>query len=328
MAIDHFDSMQKYVRNVTAHASMTAVYELVNAVQAQAHPNVRGGVGFVGMNSGAYFQKAVAARATRHGGFRFTLVADPGTLLTLFQVFEGGTVHLTIVRTAAGAIEVWRGNYGSTLVGASAAGALPAVAGSYVSWKFGIHDTTGSALMRVNGVDVINVSGVDTRNGGTSGLIDMLRFFCVSGYGFYSDLYIGDTTGPAPQNDIINEVTINAHASANVNLDELAPDDDATVDTLAAPGDVTATAAFADLPSGVAQVLSVQRVVRARKDDAGAGSITPRLISGGADHDGAAVALGVSYSTTVQRYDASPFTSSAWTVGEVNGLSGRVRRTA
>ena len=79
-----------------------------------------------------------------------------------------------------------------------ASAVIPLAAGTwfYIELRARLHDTAGSVTVRVNGVDVINVAGLDTRNGGTKAVYDQLRLLCgtSAAVALWDDLYL--STGP------------------------------------------------------------------------------------------------------------------------------------
>lgn len=125
---------------------------------------------------------------------------------------EGGdtTRHLIIKFTGGdGTVKVQRGE--GTELGASAAGAVPANAWFYLEVKVKINDTTGTVQVRVDGTDVINITGQDTRNGGADGLIDRILIGSCENNALklrVCDFYFLNEIGSAPHNDLLGPQTI------------------------------------------------------------------------------------------------------------------------
>ena len=64
----------------------------------------------------------------------------------------------------------------------------------YVEIQAKLHDSTGFVIVRVNGVEVINASTLDTKDGGTKTVYDRVSMAMFDGrVNQYDDLYI--TTG-------------------------------------------------------------------------------------------------------------------------------------
>lgn len=95
---------------------------------------------------------------------------------------DGGTViHVSVkVDTTEGTIVVYRGDFGGTV--------LTTVTGKWFygtwhHWEFKVtcNDTTGVVQIAIDGVLVVNLSGVDTKNGGADDLIDQIDWQVGSG---------------------------------------------------------------------------------------------------------------------------------------------------
>jgi len=89
---------------------------------------------------------------------------------------DGGTVtHITVeAPNSDGSIDVRRA--GTTILGTSAAGVLSLTgAWQYIEVKVLISDTVGTVDVVVDGVNVLSLTGQDTRNGGADALIDQVR---------------------------------------------------------------------------------------------------------------------------------------------------------
>lgn len=112
------------------------------------------------------------------------------------------TNHITVQTQTAGRIDVAVGGLSKW---SSALGVLAINVWQYVEVQIKLHDTAGFVIVRVNGVDVINVTGVDTRNAGTKTTFDTLRFPTPSassgGTNLYDDLYLSTGSGCAFKGD-------------------------------------------------------------------------------------------------------------------------------
>jgi len=117
----------------------------------------------------------------------FYLYSDSGSLQHNRLLWDntGGIGQLKFTRGA------------STTIASSANGALPSAGvWYYIEVQAKLHDTTGFVIVRVNGTNVINATGLDTRNGGTKSVYDTLFLSQGgnSGTTLVDDLYI--TAGP------------------------------------------------------------------------------------------------------------------------------------
>src|SRR3990172_3324202 len=89
---------------------------------------------------------------------------------------DGAVVHLTVIwRSATTKWEVYRGTSGGTLLGASPVGShVGNTTVKYLEVKFRIADATGFVELWLDNVQVLNLTGIDTRNGGADALIDTI----------------------------------------------------------------------------------------------------------------------------------------------------------
>lgn len=292
---------------------------------------------FAGSTSG-YATKAVPAASTiiQGAAVRPNAAASVGTI---FSLFEGSTAHLALRLLADGRFEVRRGTGTGTVIATSASAvSWPSGVYGYVEWKATIHDTTGSVEVRFNGQTMINVSGVDTRNGGTTGLIDSVKLCAPSDSlaGFaaglrFCDYIICDGAG-STNNTLLGDVRVDCYLptsdGANTGLtpstgtSHFALVDEATPNTTDYnSGDTVGlkdTYGMADMTHTPVTIFGVQTMVAALKDDGGSRSIKTLARSGGTDYQGSELVLaaGVNYARTVREVD--PATSAAWTKTGLN----------
>lgn len=206
-----------------------------------------------------------------------------GATNPLINFLEGGTTHVTITLDAS--LHVVATRNGTVL--ATSTNAFPATANvwHYIEVKVVIHDTAGSVIVKVDGTEWLNVSGVDTRNAGTTGAISEIDLYRVNAnQTFWDDAYVADTTGPAPYNDFLGDVKVhtelpsgNGDSSDWIGSDGNSVDNYQLVDEASSSSTdyvASATVGAQDLyqmgtaPAGVT-VLAVQEWVYAAKSDAG-----------------------------------------------------------
>lgn len=238
------------------------------------------------------------------------------TKLMTFDGDGGTTAHITVMRLSTGAIEVRRGLSGGTVLGTTDADVAPAGSWAYIEVKVVLHDTAGSVVVYADGVNVLNLTGIDTRNGGTDPTIDRIQIFG----GYWDDLVILNGAGSV-NNDFIGDVTVesilpsgNGTTSNGVGSDGNSTDNYALVGEagisttgyvdFATTGDKD-TYAFANLTFGSPSksVAAVAVYAFARKGDTGARSAATIARLGGTEVDGPDVALG------------NPDTPGAWVSG-------------
>ncbi len=137
--------------------------------------------------SNSWLQMSVASSATKYlgAGFYAATAQDNGHS---FAFREGTTNHVTVVfNSQAGQIEARRGTRTGTLLGSG--GSIATGKWYFVGIKVVVHDTAGSVQVLLDGVEIINLTDVDTRNGAT-GVIDNIRLDNYTGNGNY--LYLDD----------------------------------------------------------------------------------------------------------------------------------------
>jgi len=121
----------------------------------------------------------------------------------------GSTRHIWLRFIGAdGRIRVQRG---STILHTSPVAQYSAAAWFFCEFKVKIHDTLGTIQVRIDGVDVINETGLDTRDGGADGLIDRISIGSAEDNSIklrVCDIYILNEQGSAPFNDLIGPQTI------------------------------------------------------------------------------------------------------------------------
>jgi hypothetical protein len=172
--------------------------------------------------SGAYhhIKNYLANKVTRVIGMRcyFTAAGSGymnwgfGDGFLLNQI--SGTSALTQVgvgRSALGYFQAYRGrgaslNSGGTLLGTGTV-APPLNAWVYVEIKVTISATVGVVEVRVNGVVMLNLTGVNTLNTATVQQ-NSIHIYGTDGFYGWDDFYCLNTDGSAPQNDFLGECEV------------------------------------------------------------------------------------------------------------------------
>lgn len=247
----------------------------------------------------------------------------------------GATAHLSLRLLSDGSVRLHLGDAG-TVLATSAPLSLRAVGKwSYIELSGTVADSGGRAIVRVDGVTVIDFTG-DTKNGGTSTAIDTVRLqgdYTVD-CTFFDDWYICDGTGVV-NNDFLGDVRVQtllptgAGSSTQLTPTGVANNWDNVNDNPANTGTYNSdsvsghrdTYAMADLNAYTGTVFGVQDVIMANRSDSGAANIKAALRSGGTVYYDATQNLGTSVSAYAAALrEADPATSAAWTVANVNAL--------
>lgn len=185
--------------------------------------NGRNGNGLRGPGSNTW--RFTVASADEHATFIlgaacFWTVLDEVEIFT-FAADNGATEHVIIRSNAAGALEVWRGDPGgggSAQLDVSANGVIGATTWHYIECKAILGDgTSGQVIVRVDGVEVVDTGGVDTKNAGTDTTFDSIMIEGDAGATDrvnFDDLVLmnGVDSGLAglPNNDFLGDVFVEA----------------------------------------------------------------------------------------------------------------------
>lgn len=267
-------------------------------------------------------------------------VHQGGAAIAALSLFgdAGVTQHLTAHVNSDRSVSLRRGSATGTLILTSSAGVVPSLS----DWCYlelicyTVHDTTGHALVRVNGATVIDYTG-DTRNGGTLTTFDAARITTTAaGTLRFEDALLFDTTGGSPWNDFVGDVRIAVELpNGNGTFSQLLGSDaDSVNDYLlvnsGSPQQVTYvgsgtpgqhdTYAMSDLPAGTVTAYSVQVLDYAWKNDAGLVNGKTMVRSGSTNATGVSTALGTSPTLLRTIHQVDPATAAAWLVAAVNAL--------
>lgn len=214
----------------------------------------------------------------------------------------------------------------------------------YIEFKVYIHDTAGTAEVRVNGSEWINITNVDTKGYASSAYANTwLMRGSSGGYTYIDDLYVLDTNGSV-NNDFLGDVKIEVIRPTGAgnstdftpstgsnwqNVDDTTPDDDSTYN-YHAPQGLPGTDLFqmGDLTTISGSVFAIQPIMYARKDDAGSADLYSVLRTGGTDYVGSGISLPDSYIYHTDIVEENPNTATAWTVTDINNIEGGYRRTS
>jgi len=252
-------------------------------------------------------------------------------LLEIRDSEAGGSRHLTLTVNSAGNIEVYRD---TTLLGTTSGGLIANYTWHCLEVKLYIHNSAGTVEIKLDGVQIINLTGQDTLTGSNA----YARKFKFRGVHndlqtFYDCIWIMDNAGSAPQNDFLgdcrcdvlrpngagNQTDFTPSAGNNYeNVDEIERDDDSTYN---ASGTVTDqdTYALPSLPSG-GTIFGVKPSAVIRKDDAGAKGAKILTRSNITIYKSAEVFPDTTYKKYSIVYQDNPDDAAAWEEADVNGM--------
>jgi len=258
--------------------------------------------------------------------------------------YSNGVQHITITFNAIGNILVRLGSNGGTVLATSTQTSTTA-AWHYLEVAVTIHDTTGTVVVRMDGVGWINFTG-DTRNGGTVTTIDQLNIgYRNAGAGYSSahdDFYVLNetdataTTGRA-DNTFLGDVKVemvqpNADGATSQwvgsdgnSVQNYLLVDENPVNTTDYVGSATDGDrdlwGLPDIPASTLTVYAILPSVYASKSDAGAASL--KIIyrdNAGTVAAGSSQALTTGWAWYLGGVLPTKPSGGAWTVADINAL--------
>ncbi len=204
----------------------------------------------------------------------------------------------------------------------------------HIGMRAVIHDTTGEVQVEINGNEVFNQTGLDTRNSGTSGIIDAVRY---DGWGggkqWIAEPIAFSTAGDAPTSlfglhrvhmikpDGDGTPTNFTPLGAGTNfseVDEQAADDDTSHNesTVVTNKD---RLTCESLPTAVKTVYSVQAKLLVKDPDGTATESVKTGLNSGTESLSTALALSTGYEQFEGPLETvDPNTAAAWTEANVN----------
>lgn len=273
-------------------------------------------------------------------GFAFQMNAAGGN--TVAYEDPDDDVHLILAMGDGGNFRLYRGG---TLL-AIATRRMLLDRWYYIETKVTIDNTNGAFEMIINGETVIDISGIDTDNTGIS-TIGTIRIGSLSTNNgrFFTDLYVADLSGPAPGNDYLGDIHVdakfpNADGFENdwtplnggdnyVEVDDTAPDEDTTYNFAGTVDDIDVYE-FEDLPISPEAIISVQVNITATKATSGPNRQINDVIRSGSNlYAGAGsvnfMALPLGYAELYSIHDTDPRTGGQWTEANLNNAQFGVR---
>jgi hypothetical protein len=286
-------------------------------------------------------------------GFAYrTALTAAGPVWYLFDPVNSGN-QVLIAQNVDGSWSALRGGAsstpgdatGATLLGTSA----PAVAANtyaYVELSVRLHPPAGSIVLHVDRVEVLNLQNVNTVNVG-NGYFTVLGFRGAGAGNDFDDVYVCDPTGPAPWNDFLGDVQVDARfpigpgtyaqwvpvpgpptAPNWSNVADRAPNADGTYNTGSTIGAID-TYAFEAAPAGITTILAVQQNLNVRRTEEAACVVARVIRQAGANYVGDVhVAPTPAYSYARLLYPVNPATGRLWTVAELNAAEFGLMRLA
>lgn len=259
---------------------------------------------------------------------------------------DGSNVTLmSLWITTTGVIHMLRSGTtsGSTIVAQSTGPVLVANAWQHIEAKVFFSATVGTIEVRVDGVVVINATGLNT----TAGPCAQIRQendnnSTGGGIGWYiKDYIIWDGSGSENNNFVgsCSVVTLTPTSDSSFNwtastgstgfnlIDEVPPNEETDYISAADPPPAASTFGLSNLPVDVTSVKGLMSVVRARKTDGGDGKLQNSMVSAGVAGAGTDRAVTTSYTYWFDVFEVDPNTGSAWAPAAVDAATLKLNRT-
>lgn len=286
-------------------------------------------------------------------GAAFFLSALPGSNDSL-RVFDfrdaSNVVQVSLYIQSTGTIVAYRGTT-ATLLGTTASPAIVAGAFQHVEARILFSQTVGTIEVRVNGVTVLNLTGLDTV---ASALVECSQVSVggsLSNIGNITqdidDAFAWDDTGVSvndfqgdrrvrttfPDADTaVADWTAEGAASGYDCINDAAPDEDATYIAAAPLVGSPATPLLSEFGlqnlSNVGSIAAVQTYIRMRKTEAGDANVTASMLSGSSASDGGDRAITEAYTYWMDVHELNPGTGNPWSETTFNAAKLRIARTA
>lgn len=287
------------------------------------------------------------AKTTVGLGAAFYLNALP-TITGAHRLYEyrdaNNAPQVSLWIDTTGTVSAFRGSSGGTLLGTTSSPVLTANSYQHVEAVVFFSQTVGTIELRINGVTVLSLSGIDTCNtalvecsqviigGGFIGLsthfVDDL--FAYDNTSSYNNTFIGDrrvlTLFPDANTATADWTAVGA-ASGYLCIDEANPNDDTDYITAATVG-LVSQFGLQNLPGGISVINGVVMVERARKTEAGTANTQVSIVSGASTANGADKPLTEIYTYRQDVFQTDPATAAPFTPSGVDSLQFKVARTA
>lgn len=239
-------------------------------------------------------------------------------------------------------------NNSGTVIGTSdLAWKLTANAWHHVETKVVFNNAAGSIEVRVDGITVLTVAGVNTV-GATAGSLAIVEMWGGPGDTtgmavYYKDIVMWNANG-VRNNDFFGTVvvvslvpdsdttlgawTLTGAATGWSILDNVPVDDTKYLDA-AFPGGVGVPSQFGltDLPIDVTSVRALQSFVRATKTDGGDGNLQTSIVSGASQANGVDRPITAAFTYWKDIFEVDPATGDPWTIAAANSAELKLNRT-
>lgn len=282
---------------------------------------------------------------------RVWLPSIPSTNATrpaIFQWRDGSNnVSLAVLVSPTGSLQVIRDvNFTggtSTQIGETAGPVMTASAWRHVEIKVLWSTTVGTVTIKVEGVEVLALTGVNTGAANYAQVAVGVSYslVAVSFSTYFKDIVFWDGSGSV-NNDFLSTVGVyylrptadvstgwsRTSGSTDWELLNESPPNDSGYIYAGDPPPAPSILNVEELPADIVGVRAILPVARAAKSDSGDGNLQMSVSPNGTDWDaGADNAVSTAFTYYYDVSEVSPDTAAAWTPVEVNALEFELNRT-
>lgn len=236
--------------------------------------------------------------------------------------------------------------HGATIHLGTSTGLLAANSWNHIEAFIAVDSTDGAVEVRLNGVTIMNLTGINTDINGTGEVSQYASFMSrnigTSGSYFIDDVIAWDTAGSV-NNDFIGDKKVftdfpnadtavadwtpSSGSSLFAMVDQTAPDDDTTYDSASSSGEAMELG-YPAVDASVVTVAAVILVSRARKTDAGTCTLLQGTVSSGSTAEGVDHPITTQYTYYEDAIEVDPHTSAPWLPAAVSAAKHKIARSA
>lgn len=268
---------------------------------------------------------------------------DPASVTAANSFFQfrsdaAATIHIGISMTTTRQLVIKRGD--DTVLGTTDIVWPSTTSPRYIEIKVVLHDTAGSVQIWQDGVSIINLTSIDTKNGGTAAVFDQMRIYGGNASSSdqnaeIDDIYITNGAGDPPYNANLGDIVVdtlfpdgNGNYSAFDGSDGNSVDNYLLVNENPYDGDTTYVESgtdterdsytFDDLVSASGDIKGLIATAVVRNTGAADNLQLMTRIST-TDYDGSTQVAPAGFDASVKEvWQVSPASTNDWTVSEVN----------
>lgn len=281
---------------------------------------------------------------TAGAAFRLWMAALPSsTAQTPSFLFSdaSNTFQFYLTINTTGSMDLRLGSNYNTILGSTTGPVITANAWNHIEFKALANATTGTFELRINGIPVMVLTGINTGLQYSQFVITSNNAVGSTLFFYVKDLICWNSSGTSNNNFLgtvsvlsmvpSSDLSFNWAASTGTTgfnlLDNSPPLDGSEYITAVTPPPSPSTFNLSDLPTNVTSVRAMITQVRARKSDGGDGNVQSSLVSGASTANGADRAITTAFTYYEDVFEVDPATSAAWTPAAANAAILKVNRT-